>query len=68
MTRVLALDAMGVIYKNADDVAELLVPFVLQQGGKAGEVEKHYQSASLGKIEADMFWRNVGVDPCLEDR
>jgi hypothetical protein len=29
--KVLALDAMGVIYQAADDVAELLVPFVSER-------------------------------------
>ena len=32
---VLVLDAMGVIYTAADDVEELLVPFVKERGGIA---------------------------------
>jgi hypothetical protein len=30
---VLVVDAMGVIYQSADDVTELLVPFVTGNGG-----------------------------------
>jgi hypothetical protein len=30
---VLVVDAMGVPYESADDVAELLVPFVNENGG-----------------------------------
>jgi hypothetical protein len=29
----LILDAMGVIYRSADDVEELLIPFVAAHGG-----------------------------------
>lgn len=31
--RCVVLDAMGVIYSAADDVAELLIPFVRASGG-----------------------------------
>ena len=66
---VLALDAMGVIYEAADDVAELLIPFVRQHGGTrdAVRIEQLYTEASLGKLTAAEFWRSVGVDPQLED-
>jgi FMN phosphatase YigB (HAD superfamily) len=68
--RVLALDAMGVLYASGDDVAELLIPFVAQNGGTAdaGQVEATYIEASLGNISAAQFWKDVGVDPGLEDR
>src|SRR6476619_4241000 len=66
---VLVLDSMGVIYYSADDVAELLVPFVLQHGGtKMRErIESEYIRASLGQITAAGFWKNVGVPPEFED-
>jgi FMN phosphatase YigB (HAD superfamily) len=68
--QVLALDAMGVLYAGGDDVAELLIPFVAQNGGTAdaGQVEATYIEASLGNISAAQFWKDVGVDPGLEDR
>ena len=68
-TRVIVLDAMGVIYRAQDDVAELLVPFVEQQGSRAGasEVAALYEQASLGHVEADAFWRALGLDPRVED-
>jgi len=66
---VLALDAMGVIYRAADDVAELLIPFVGRSGSRTtpADVEALYLAASLGQISADEFWRRVGVDPDDED-
>lgn len=67
---VLVVDAMGVLYESADDVAELLVPFVSEHGGVAdrGAIEREYLEASLGRISAATFWRNVGVSPALEDQ
>ena len=68
--QVLALDAMGVLYAAGDDVAELLIPFVRQNGGTADarHVEEKYIEASLGNMTAARFWKDVGVDPGLEDR
>lgn len=65
----LVLDAMGVIFQAADDVAELLVPFVLESNGvqKASVVEDAYLKASLGLINADKFWNEVGLDSSVED-
>ncbi|MEM7223731.1 MAG: HAD-IA family hydrolase [Pseudomonadota bacterium] len=65
--RVLVLDAMGVIYRAGDDVAELLVPFVERNEGKRDEVEGAYHEASLGRLKAAQFWRRVGLAPALED-
>ena len=66
--RVVVLDAMGVMYRAQDDVAELLVPFVEQQGSRAGarEVATLYERASLGHLEADAFWHALGLDPSAE--
>jgi len=66
---VLTLDAMGVLYKNADDVGDLLVPFVRDHGGTANvdDINRAYVAASLGQITADQLWRSIGVDPRLED-
>ena len=65
--RCVVLDAMGVLFAAADDVAELLVPFVRAAGGDAGVVATAYLEASLGAIDADTFWTRVGLDPSVED-
>ena len=69
MRKTLVLDAMGVIYEAADDVAELLVPFISAHGGTtdAPAVEGIYRRASLGQITAEELWRLAGVDASLED-
>ena len=55
----IVLDAMGVIFRAADDVAELLIPFIAETGGNVstGIVESTYMDASLGLISVDEFWR-----------
>lgn len=59
---------MGVLFDAADDVAELLVPFVREAGGAdAQAVASAYLEASLGTISADAFWRAVGLTPEVED-
>ena len=65
----IVLDAMGVIFRAADDVAELLIPFIAEAGGNvgAGIVESTYLDASLGLISVDEFWRRVGLDSSVED-
>lgn len=64
---IVVLDAMGVIYKNGDDVAELLIPFVSQHSDiDAKEIEAQYLSASLGEITSIEFWRRMRVSADLE--
>jgi len=65
----LVLDAMGVIFKSADDVAELLIPFIAEKSEFTDEVvvQSAYLEASLGNISADEFWGKVGVPSALED-
>lgn len=67
--KCLVLDAMGVLFQAADDVVELLIPFIAECGGEQREevVQSAYLDASLGQISADEFWRQVGVDPQRED-
>jgi HAD superfamily hydrolase (TIGR01509 family) len=60
------LDGMGVIFAAADDVAELLIPFVRSVGGDPTKVDSAYLDASLGVIDADEFWIRVGLDASLE--
>lgn len=67
--RILALDAMGVLYRAGDDVAELLIPFVAEHNPVASHaaIETAYKAASLGQMEPDEFWRRFDVRPELED-
>ena len=66
---VLVLDAMGVIYEAADDVVELLLPFIAEKGGREDpeKVKSLYTRASLGGMETDEFWAAVGLSPAVEE-
>ena len=65
----LILDAMGVIFKSADDVGELLVPFIAEKSGSTSVevIQSAYLAASLGKISPDEFWKQVNISSNLED-
>ena len=64
----LVLDAMGVIFRAADDVAELLIPYIGERGGSddATAIEAAYHEASLGRLGADDFWQRVGLEAQIE--
>lgn len=65
----LVLDAMGVIFASADDVVELVQPFIISRGGESNpdRVSDLYVQASLGHITPDEFWSAVSLDPSVED-
>ncbi len=67
--RCVVLDAMGVVFSTADDVVELLIPFIRESGGADddGLIQSTYVEASLGAITADEFWLAVGLRPTIED-
>jgi putative hydrolase of the HAD superfamily len=67
--KLLALDAMGVIFSEADDGPNLLYPFIVEKGGcsEIGQIVHLWSAASLGKISSAEFWKSAGVDPALED-
>ena len=67
---IVALDAMGVIYRVGDDVGELLVPFILREGGigDVQHIEELYSQASLGAISSSEFWNRAGLSRDVEDR
>jgi FMN phosphatase YigB (HAD superfamily) len=67
--KCLVLDAMGVIFQAADDVAELLVPFIneLSPGIDEELVESAYLDASLGIISPRYFWSLFNISPEKED-
>lgn len=63
MTPVVALDAMGVVYTAADDVAELLVPYLRELGCQLDDeaIEAIYTEGSLGRISSAELWERCGV-------
>ena len=67
--KCLVLDAMGVIFQAGDDIAELLIPFLAENGGSRDTsfINMIYTDASSGKISSEEFWNAVGVDSSLED-
>lgn len=69
MTTVLALDAMGVVFSAADDVAELLVPYLREQGCTLddAEIEEVYTACSLGLMTSAQLWERCGVDGSDDD-
>jgi hypothetical protein len=60
---------MGVIFKSADDVAELLIPFISEKTRSSDEeaIQSAYIEASLGKIDPDEFWAQVNMPPESEN-
>ena len=53
----LALDTMGIVFETADDIAELLVPFIARQGGCV--------EASPGQSSAVEFRQQVGITAAI---
>jgi len=62
--RMVVLDAMGVLYRDADDVAALLIPFVRERGGidDVLAIRARYVDASLGRHTTRELWRLLGVE------
>lgn len=67
-SKILVLDAMGVLYQNCDDVEELLIPFIKAQNRACSEgaIRESYIRASLGEMTATEFWVSNGVNPEIE--
>ncbi len=66
--KILALDAMGVIYKAGDDVADLLIPFVSKRSEVGiSKIEELYHQCSLGEFSSTVFWNRLGLSPSIED-
>ncbi len=62
--RVVALDGMGVLYREGDDVRELLVPFARERGSTVAEedIVVKARQLSLGRMTPADFWSVIGVD------
>ncbi|WP_447002320.1 HAD family hydrolase [Saccharothrix isguenensis] len=67
--RVVALDAMGVLYRHADDVADLLAPYVRERGCALSdeEIEAAYRLCSSGEFDSAELWRRLGVPATASD-
>lgn len=57
-------DMMGVIFEVADDVNELLVPFIQRRNSSVSheKINELYRKASLGEIGSYDFWRQSGFE------
>ncbi len=55
-------DAMGVIYEVADDVSDLLIPFLRSKDNTVPlkVIYNSYIKASLGKLTSQEFWKSLG--------
>lgn len=64
-----AFDAMGVLYRSADDVAELLVPYARSKGSPldAARMGELYTECSLGRFGTDELWRRLGVSGASDE-
>jgi HAD superfamily hydrolase (TIGR01509 family) len=60
---VVVLDAMGVLYVDADDVGRLLLPFLDEKGLNSARevVEPLYIRCSSGEFSTAEFWRRLGA-------
>ncbi len=60
---VVALDGMGVIYREGNDIQKILIPFVREMGSEVTEDEiiSRSRSLSLGRITPADFWKAVEV-------
>lgn len=69
MKTILVLDAMGVIYRSCDDVAELLIPYVKERNIEATDdsIRDAYIRCSLGEMPASKFWSDLNVNGKFED-
>ena len=69
MKITLVLDAMGVMFRDADDVTALLHPYSVAQGGETDfdVVHDYYMRASDGAISPEELWTGIGLEPSVED-
>ena len=59
----IVFDAMGVIFKEGDDVTNILIPFLNSKSSHIDEakVRDLYYKASLGRISSLEFWKNLNL-------
>lgn len=61
---VVALDGMGVLYREGNDIHQILVPFVREMGSTVTEDEivARSRALSLGRMTTADFWRSLGIE------
>lgn len=66
---VVAFDAMGVLYSCADDVGELLVPFLHSKGCvlERRDIDDLHRACVLGKMSSADFWAAAGITGAPDD-
>ncbi len=66
---VVAFDAMGVLYSSADDVGELLIPYLRDHGCvlDRGEITRLYEECSLGALSSTDFWAAAGASGASDE-
>lgn len=66
---VVLFDAMGVLYSSADDVGDLLVPYLRSHGSvlRREEIVQLYEECSLGKMSSSDFWANAGASGASDE-
>ncbi len=60
---VIALDGMGVLYREGNDTKNLLIPFVREMGSLASEqdIMRGSRLLSLGRLTPADFWKGIGL-------
>lgn len=66
---VVALDGMGVIFKEANDIDNVLIPFAHEAGSplSAEEIALRARALSLGRMTTGQFWKAIGLDGAPEE-
>lgn len=66
---VVALDGMGVVYREGNDIHQILVPFVREMGSTVTEDEivARSRSLSLGRMTTADFWRSLEIDGDVDE-
>jgi putative hydrolase of the HAD superfamily len=61
---VVALDGMGVVYREGNDIHRILVPFVREMGSMVTEDEiiARSRALSLGRMTTADFWRSLEIE------
>ncbi|QFY08815.1 HAD-IA family hydrolase [Nonomuraea phyllanthi] len=61
--KAVVFDAMGVLYRDGNVQARVLIPYLRAQGCSAPEerIRAAYRAATLGSLSTDGFWSAVGL-------
>lgn len=61
---VVALDGMGVLYREGSDIAELLLPFAREMGSTVSDeaIAAKARQMSLGRIAPVDLWKALGIE------